>query len=69
MKNSFSKILKQLRLEKGMRQQDLAEKLDTTQRNISYWESGSVQPDIDMLWQIADFFGITVDVLIGRRDY
>ena len=52
-----------------MRQQDLAEKLDTTQRNISYWESGSVQPDIDMLWQIADFFGITVDVLIGRRDY
>lgn len=49
-------------------QSDLAERLRTTQRKVSYWESGKVEPDLENLWRIADLFDITTDELIGRRD-
>ena len=67
MKNDFAKIIKLLRKERRLRQIDLAERLDITQRKVSYWEAGKVEPDIDMLWQIADLFEISVDELIGRE--
>ena len=67
MKNDFAKIIKLLRKERKLRQIDLAERLDTTQRKVSYWEAGKVEPDIDTLWQIADLFEISVDELIGRE--
>ena len=67
MKNKFSFNIKSLRLQKGLKQQELAEKLSITQRKVSYWEQGKVEPDIDMLWEIADLFEISVDELIGRE--
>lgn len=67
MKNNFAKTIKLLRIERKLRQIDLAEKLNTTQRKVSYWESGKVEPDLDTLWQIADLFEISIDELIGRE--
>ena len=67
MINEFSNNLKKLRIEKKLKQSDLAEKLCTTQRKISYWESGKVEPDIASLWQLADFFEISIDELVGRE--
>ncbi len=67
MKNKFSYNIKNLRLQKGLKQQELADKLSITQRKVSYWESGKVEPDIDMLWEIADLFEISVDELIGKE--
>ena len=64
----FASNLKSLREERGMRQQELAEKLNTTQRKISYWENGKTQPDLEDLCRIAEFFEITVDELLGRID-
>lgn len=63
----FAKNLKELREERGLRQQDLATALSTTQRKISYWESGKIEPDLVSLWQLADFFDTTIDFLIGRE--
>ncbi|MCX4384825.1 MAG: helix-turn-helix transcriptional regulator [Clostridia bacterium] len=68
MKIMFSVNLKLLREGAGLRQQDLAEKLDTTQRKVSYWESGKVEPDLENLWRIAEFFGITIDELVGKEE-
>ena len=68
MKIMFSVNLKLLREGAGLRQQDLAEKLDTTQRKVSYWESGQVEPDLEYLWRIAEFFGITIDELVGKEE-
>ena len=67
MKNNFAKTIKVLRVEKKLRQIDLAERLNTTQRKVSYWESGKIEPDLDTLWQIADLFEISIDELIGRE--
>ena len=69
MKNIFYKIIKSLRIEKGLKQTDLANILKINRRKISYWENGKVEPDIDTLIKIADYFDITIDELIGRKEY
>lgn len=66
MKILFSTNLRILRESADLTQQQLADKLQTTQRKISYWESGKIQPDLESLWAIADLFDITTDELIGR---
>lgn len=48
-------------------QHELAKKIGTTHQNISRWERGEVLPNIDFCVQLADFYGITVDELIGRN--
>lgn len=65
----FAEQLKQLRRGMAITQKQLACALETTQRNISYFETGQVEPDLTMLWKIADFFGVSIDFLIGRKDY
>jgi transcriptional regulator with XRE-family HTH domain len=49
-------------------QWQLADVLETTQRKISYWELGKTEPDLLALWKIADFFDVSVDYLLGRKD-
>ena len=67
MKNDFARNIKDMRLQKGLLQKDIADKLNTTQRKISYWERGTVEPDLDTLIDIAEFFGVTVDELIKKE--
>ena len=64
----FSTNLKALREERKLTQRELAEKLHTTQRKVSYWESGKIEPDLENLWKIADLFDVTLDELIGRKE-
>lgn len=66
MKNSFPKNLKELRLTNNMTQTQVAEKLKTTQRKVSYWESGKIEPDLDTLISIAELFDVSIDELVGR---
>lgn len=68
MKIKFSTNLKNLRQAAKMRQTDLAQRLNTTQRKVSYWESGNVEPDLESLWKIADIFHVTIDELVGRSE-
>ncbi|MDR1093821.1 MAG: helix-turn-helix domain-containing protein, partial [Clostridiales bacterium] len=56
VKNRFPDTLKELRRHMALKQTELAAKLQTTQRKVSYWESGRIEPDLDALWQIADYF-------------
>lgn len=64
MKNNFAKNLCELRKLKHWRQVDLAERLNTTQRKISYWEQGKFEPDIDTLLQLAEIFDVSLEDLI-----
>lgn len=67
MKNNFAHNVRELRLQKGLLQREFAEKLKTTQRKVSYWENGHIEPDLDTLIEIADYFVVSVDELIREE--
>lgn len=55
----------ELRKGKGMTQQELATRLNYSDKAISKWERGESIPDVMTLKQIADMFGVTVDYLLS----
>ena len=67
MNNTFDIELKRLREEKGISQEQLAAVCNVKQNTVSRWESGTIQPDFDMLILLADFFEVTTDELLGRE--
>ena len=60
--------LKELRLMKKLNQQELAQKLGTTAKTVSHWETGYTEPSVMQLIQLADFFEVTLDDLVGRDE-
>lgn len=69
MKNKFAEQLNALRIENGLSRIQLAEKLNVSVRLISYWENGQRECDFDMLIKIADLFSVSVDYLLGIKEY
>ena len=69
MKTVFPDRLKQLRVDAKLKQSDLANILKTTQRRISYFEKGKVEPDLTTLCAIARHFEVTTDYLLGVKEY
>lgn len=65
----FSKILTDLRAERGVYQKVLASYLNVSIGTISNYEKGIHSPDFDTLCKIADYFGVTTDYLLGRTNY
>lgn len=65
----FNERLKALRKEKDLKQSELAEAINVTQRKISYWETGQLEPDLESLWKLSDYFNVSIDFLIGKIDY
>ena len=69
MRNKFSEQISALRVENNLTRSQLAQKLGVSVRLISYWENGKRECDFDMLIKIADMFSVSVDYLLGRKDY
>lgn len=61
----FNKKLQELRKQKGMTQEELAETLFVSRTAVSKWESGRGYPNIESLKTISKFFGVTVDELLS----
>ena len=61
----FNEKLLELRKQKGLTQEELAEVLFVSRTAISKWESGRGYPNIDSLKAIAKFFGVTIDQLLS----
>ena len=57
--------IKRLRLQKELTQENLSEFLGVTSQSVSNWERGETYPDITMLPEIAGFFNVSVDELLG----
>ncbi|MCM1165852.1 MAG: helix-turn-helix transcriptional regulator [Lachnospiraceae bacterium] len=61
-------FLRELRKEKGLTQEELAEKFGLSSRSVSRWENGNTMPDLGMLVELADFYGVDIGELIsGER--
>ena len=60
--------LQQLRKQKGLTQEELAQKLYVSRAAVSKWESGRGYPSIDSLKAIADYFSVTVDELLSCEE-
>lgn len=58
----------ELRKDKGLKQKDLAVKLNVAISTISNYETDSHEPDLTNLCKLADMLGVTTDYLLGRTD-
>ena len=68
MKNNIFGIrLKELRVERGLSQQKLGDELGFCNQTISFWESGSREPDLDTLVKIAHYFNIPYEELLENN--
>ena len=67
IKSIVAKNITELRLLNNMTQMELAEKLNYSDKTISKWERGESSPDISVLVEIADLFGVTLDFLVKRE--
>lgn len=60
--------LKKLRNKKGVSQQRLADAIEVSQQSINKYENHKIEPDIQTLIKLADYFETSVDYLIGHTD-
>lgn len=61
--------ISELRKELNISQHALAKIIGTSQANLSRWEKGLNHPSIMECWRLADFFGVSIDLLCGRKEY
>ena len=64
----FHERLKELRLEKGLTQDKLAEATGLSQAALANWENGKRSPSALAIITLAKFFGVTTDYLLGVTD-
>lgn len=67
MEITIGENIKRLRRSKGMTQEELAGVLNISNAAVSKWERGDSLPDISMLFPLADYFGVSVDTLMGHN--
>ena len=61
-------FLKQLRKEKGLTQEQLAEQFFVSGRTVSRWETGSNMPDLSVLVELADYYDVDIrEIIDGER--
>lgn len=65
----FGQILKEMRIEKGITQKQLAKQLSVTDRSIRDWENEGIEPDYETLGQLTQIFDVTAGQLLGLEDY
>ncbi len=62
---TFGQIIKKLRRQAGMTQEQLAELLSISSQAVSRWETEAAMPDISLLPPLANLFQVTTDYLLG----
>ena len=65
----LDKRLKELRLERGLTQKEFAGKLGLNAVTYLHYEKGQREPPLALLAEIAVFYGVSVDYLLGLKEY
>ena len=69
LRNIIGKNLSELRKRKGLTQLELAEKFNYTDRAVSKWENGDTLPDVEVLFNLCEFYGVTIDYHTHEDNY
>lgn len=69
LRKIIGKNLSELRKNRGLTQLELAEKFNYTDRAVSKWENGDTLPDVDTLYMLCEFYGVTLDYLTHEDNY
>ena len=64
----ISEKIKELRIEKNLKQKDVAKALNIATNTLSQFENNKGRPSLEVLTGIADFFEVSIDYLVGRED-
>ena len=64
---TIGEFISKLRKEKNITQQELADKLNVTDRAVSHWENGRRLPDISLLKELGEVFNVTIDEIISGK--
>lgn len=64
----FCQILKQLRAERGMSQQEVADRLGLNKQAVSQYERGVRKPNFEIAEKLADIFNVDLNYLLGYSD-
>lgn len=64
-KEVFIAKLREARKKAGMTQQEVADKLNTSQSNITKYETGALEPNIETIKQLAEIYNVSTDWLFG----
>lgn len=67
VKAIVAKNLSMLRKKKGLTQVELAERLNYSDKAVSRWEHGETLPDINVLYELCSFYGITMNDLVDEN--
>ena len=68
MRLPISQVIKRLRKEKNITQEELAKVLNVTYQSVSRWENDLAYPDVELIPLIASYFDVTTDVLFGTDE-
>ena len=68
MENKISKRIYELRKDMKLSQSELAKKVGATQKAIDFWEKGINEPKASYIINLASFFGVSTDYLLGIED-
>ncbi len=69
MKTQFGKRLRELRIEMNISQVQLAEAIGVSKGIISLWENELREPTLNNLLSLATFFDVSLDELVGLKEY
>ncbi|MFR5833933.1 MAG: helix-turn-helix domain-containing protein [Acutalibacteraceae bacterium] len=64
----YTERIKNLMNEERISQAELARSVGISQSAVCNWLNGKKEPSIDSLWRLADFFDVSVDYIIGRKE-
>ena len=67
-KEFFCARLKSLRLKKGLTLEQFGQTFSVSKQGVSHWETGIRFPNLPILVEIAEFYGVSTDYLLGLED-
>ena len=65
----FGDRLKELRIERGVTQEEVGKIVNTSKMAVSHWEKGHSEPSIAQLILLTEYFCVSADYLIGKKDF